>query len=103
MYLDNSDVRLVTVKEDGSVEILYQNQVSMYIPKERVFVENQQIMVAYTSIHGKNLFDEGKCFWAWEKERSYCRNIAFTVSKEDVEDDGHDIYIKNISSVKFGE
>lgn len=39
MYMDNSNVRLVTVNEDGSVEILFKDQTYMDIPKDRVEVK----------------------------------------------------------------
>ncbi|AZV43642.1 hypothetical protein BAOM_3033 [Peribacillus asahii] len=39
MYISNADVRLVTVKEDGSVEILFKNQTFMDVPKERVEIK----------------------------------------------------------------
>lgn len=42
MYLSNSEVRLVTVRKDGSVEILFKNQTYIDIPKERVVIEKSE-------------------------------------------------------------
>lgn len=42
MYLSHSNIRLVTVREDGSVEILYKNQTYMEIPKEKVQIEKSE-------------------------------------------------------------
>lgn len=100
MYKDNSHVRLVTVKKDGSVEILFKDQTYMDIPKERVSIENKQRKL-YTNLSGKSLSRKGETFWAREiKDNIY--DIPFTVNRKDteMEEDG-DIYIKNVSSVKF--
>lgn len=61
MYIDNSDVRLVTVNEDESVEILFKNQTYMDIPKERVEIKSSdtKTIIEYDlPIQGKERCEE---------------------------------------------
>lgn len=56
MYIDNSNVRLVTINEDDSVEILFKNQTFMVIPKDRVEIKGEnkksRIIEAHVSFEG---------------------------------------------------
>lgn len=59
MYIDSSDVRLVTVKSDGSVEILYKDQSFMVIPEEKVDFEAPNLGIKLNLFSTEVYLDSG--------------------------------------------
>lgn len=41
MHISNANIRLITINEDGSAEILFRDQTFIDVPKERVCIKKE--------------------------------------------------------------
>lgn len=73
MYIDSSNIRMVTFHKDGSAEILFKNQTYTEIPKSRVYRKINDDNLAELDFYGltwTKCFDEFKEWYEQEMQWS---------------------------------